>query len=300
MRLGARLGLLALLALTVACKTGSERSSNGTPSASAPGAPDSALPELVQAPERPPPCRVLRVRGRAWTEAGTLANLTPIDGKRWVSLEADAEVVLRHAASARELSLAGPGRFLPCRGGLEQVLVASGRVTSAPGTGVRPGSELGIATPFGYLSYGDADLSATVEAGQLRVVVRNGNVAAEPAPGTTGLPATVPAKPNQFTTATGSPDPKALVEHCERLASEAAAAARRVLGAGGRTALGETAAAQLTARRRARAACAIAEAGSERTTELALRDRLRAQVVAAERLWRTVPFGGAAAASSAR
>jgi hypothetical protein len=216
--------------------------------------------------------------------------MSALDGRTWIVLAEGAEVVVRHAISSREFLLRGAGHFLPCRGGLEQVLVASGRVKSAPGTGVRPGAEFSIATPFGSITYGDADLDSHVEARRWQIDVRRGEVATDSAPGSQGLPKLGLRGPNGSATVTGTPDPVALTANCEREAEQAAQSAERLLSSSDRTKLGADASQQLLDRRRARAACAIAESSLDRASDPALRARLNAQVIAAERRWRTVPL----------
>ena len=283
MRRGFVRGALLCVALVAGCKRESTDAKTHAP-------PPSALPSLVSASPRPPPCRALRVKGGARTETAPVVTMTPLDGRAWVTLEDGADMVVRHGVTAREFSLRGPGRFLPCRGGTEQVLVASGRVRSAMGTGVRPGAEFSIATPFGSLSYGDADVESNVEGSRWQVEVRRGSVASDPVPGTQGLPTGTLAGPNAVVTATGSANPGGLVANCENAAREAAAGAERVLAATDKATLGRDAALQLTARRHARAACASAEAGLDREKDSARKLVLKDQLIAAERLWRTIPL----------
>lgn len=277
-------GGLLVVAFAAAC----ERETNEPSPARSASAP--ALPALVSAPTRPPPCRALRVEGEALTDAGRVSDMAAIDGRSWVTLAAGAELVVRHGPSAREFSLHGPGRFLPCRGGIEQVLTATGTVKSSMGTGVRPGADFSIATPFGSVSYGDADLESSVEPAAWRLEVRRGEAATQAVPGTRGLPGAALSGPNGNATVSGTPLPAMLVENCKSAAREAAESADRVLSAKDKAALGRDAALQLAARRRARAACASAEAGLDRERDEAHKDRLKQQVLDAERLWRTIPL----------
>jgi hypothetical protein len=243
--------------------------------------------QLGTAPLKPPACRAIRVRGDLRSDTGPIAEMTPLDGRAWISL-GEGEVAVRHGPSSRDFTLVGPGRFLPCRGGAEQVLIGSGRFKSSAGTGVRPGGEFTIATPFGSVSYGDADVGASIEAGRLTIEVRRGEVATEAVPGSKGLPKRLRG-PNGSALVSGTPVPADLVGACERAATDAGSSAERLMGAGGRAELGKEAAAQLTDRRRARAVCASAEASLDRVTDPALRSRLETRVMAAERAWRSVP-----------
>jgi hypothetical protein len=275
---------LLLAALSAGCKRSSPEAAAQASASAAP----SALPPLVSAAQKPPPCRALRVKGEARADSGPVVTMTALDGQSWLDLSEGAEVLVRHGVTSREFSLRGPGRFLPCRGGTEQVLIASGHFKSAAGTGVRPGADFSVATPFGYLSYGDADLESSVETARWQFQVRRGDVATESVPGSEGLPGGRISGPNGSANVTGSPTAAKLVAHCERAAAEAHAAAERLLAAD-KAELGKGAVEQLAARRVARAACASAVAGLQRETDVEQRRRLDAQVVAAEHLWRTLP-----------
>jgi hypothetical protein len=277
-------GALFWLALPAGCNQDPPQGKAQT-SASA-----SALPALASAAPKPPPCRAIRVKGDARTELGPVVTMTPLDGRAWLTLADGADVVVRHGVSSREFSLLGPGRFQPCRGGTEAVLVSGGRVKSSSGTGLRPGAEFSIATPLGYLSYGDADLESTVEPTRWQIDVRRGDATTVAVPGASGLPAGPISGPNGHASVSGTPDPLALVANCEHAAREAAEGAERVLSAPDRAALGKVAALQLGARRKARGACASAEASLDREQDAVRKSRLKDQIIAAERLWRTIPL----------
>jgi hypothetical protein len=273
--------------LVFGCKRESPSAAVASASASSRASPGASLTPPV--PLKPPACRAIRVRGDVRNDGGPITEMAPLEGRAWITLGEGAEVAVRHGASSRDFTLFGPGRFFPCRGGVEQVLIGSGRFKSSAGTGVRPGGDFTIATPFGSATYGDADLDAAVEAGKFTLEIRRGEVATEPVPGSKGLPEPGLRGPNGKAVVTGTPVPAEVVAACERAAKEAAESAERLMGAGGRAELGKEAAAQLTARRRARAVCASAEASLDRAADPALRGRLQNQVMAAERAWRTVP-----------
>lgn len=246
----------------------------------------SASAPLVKA--SPPACRAIQVQGDVKSAAGPVAVLTPLDGRSWVTLGEGAELAVRHGVSAREFELRGPGRFLPCRGGLEQVLASEGRVKSVPGTGVRPGGEFLIATPLGSVSYGDAQLELSVGASSLELELGRGELVTELAPGTSGFPA-AGLKAKGGAKLQGSVEPDKLMAGCESAAKDAIEAASRVLSASEKSAMGKAAADQLVVRRRARAVCAIAASGIEREPEPTRKSALEQRLVAAERAWRTVP-----------
>jgi hypothetical protein len=261
-------------------------------SAAAPAVMPPSAVESPRASGPPPPCRALRVRGLSRTDAGeAIATMAPLDGVSWVTLEADAEMVIRFPASARELSVSGPGRFLPCRSGMELVLLSSGTFRSSRGTGVRPGAEVWVATPFGSLRYGDADLEVIVEARKIQVHVRGGSIVVDPAPGSGALPEGSLTGPNGRASGSGQPNPEGLASACTLAAKEAGKLALSIVNRPVDAGLGERAALQLRSRRRARAACNTARAGLDRELAASRRGRLGDQIAAAETLWRAVPAG---------
>jgi hypothetical protein len=234
----------------------------------------------------------MRVTGSVRSESGTeLASQSALEGRQWLELAKGAELVVRHGASARELSLRGPGRVLPCRSGLEQVLVASGTLHSSPGTGVRPGAEVWVATPFGALRYADADLELSADKSGLRVKVRGGQVYTEGAQGLLGVKDGRLAGPNGRASASGKPDASALVSSCERAATAASESAKQLLAAKPKE-LGELAASQLRARRAARGHCLVAEAGVGQLEDSAAKARLGDQLRKFEALWQAIPTQG--------
>lgn len=303
MRRGAGAAWLALVVCTLTgCQRDRESASSApsaAPSASVQQAPPTptapAAPTAASATEPPPTtlgapaCRAMTVKGAARTAQGTpLAPMTPLDGETPIELERGAEVALRFPASAREIVLRGPGRLLPCRKGAEQLLVVTGTVVSAPGTGVRPGAELWIGTPFGSVRYGDAAFELSVQPTQWTIQVRSGTVWTTPPPKDRGRPADGRWTGGEKHTARGVADPDALVRECQSLAERARSAAQDVL-AGGARGLGERARAQLLMRQQARGACLAAAAAALRVEDPARRSRLEDQIRHADALWESVP-----------
>jgi len=234
------------------------------------------------------PCRVLRVKGAARVLGGEpLAALSPLDGKAWLELAAGADVSIRHGATSREFSLQGPGRFLACRLGLEQVLISEGGFMSSRGSGVRPGAEMWVATPVAALHYGDVDASVRVERAALRVHVASGSLMAEVSSDDASKPLTL-AGPNADKRWPFSVVTRDRAKRCEASARKARTGADQVLAPTVGD-LGQLAAAQLESRRRARAECLIAETSLERTTDPAEKSRLSDQVAEANRLWQGIP-----------
>jgi hypothetical protein len=217
-----------------------------------------------------------------------LVTQSGVNGREWLELGDESELVLRHGESARELSLQGPGRFLPCRAGLEQVLIASGKLQSSPGTGVRPGAEVWVATPFGALRYADANIEVAVERTSLQVRVRGGQAFIEAAEGLQGAKEGRLTGPNGRASANGKLNAEGLVSACERAARAAEDSGRQLLGAKPGE-LGKLAAAQVRSRREARGRCLVAAAGVAQLEDPAAKARLGDQLSAHEKLWRGIP-----------
>jgi hypothetical protein len=293
--------LIGILSMTTGCRCEDEQ-----PPVRA-RAHATALDSAPPPPPRPPPCRALRVKGTvimrnstppqvsaALRDDAPLRDGAPITGGTWLELSADAEVVVKHTQSGREMTVRGPGRALTCRDAEEQVLLESGRFESTAGAGARPGAEVWIATPNGLVRYGDAELSVSADAQRANVEVTWGDAWVEATPGATlkGPEQLRGPKGKGSLVAGAATTPDALVEACRQTAFEAARTARNVLAVpdgGDAGTLGERAAAQLRARRRARALCASAAAALPRVEDPAQQALLWTRIERAERLGRAVP-----------
>lgn len=247
-------------------------------------------PSTADAPPEPAPCRALRVTGSVRTAEGKLlAKHSELDGTSWLELEKGAELVVRHGVSARELSLFGPGRALPCRFGQEQILLIDGRLESSQGTGVRPGAEVWVATPFGSIRYADAKLTLSSQRDGLQLSVRSGQAFAESVEGLRGA-----GEGGQVTGPSGRAslrarnDPAATVQGCERAAHAASDSAQQLFRAEPAE-LGKLAAAQLRTRRLARGRCLAAQTAVASLTDPEEKARLGDQVQRADALWQGVP-----------
>jgi hypothetical protein len=294
------LGVLGLAAMTACAKHAAQvqASASATPSAAAsPATSASVAPTTVpHAVQAKPACRALDVVGTARVEGTPNTQGSLVDGQHWVELEAGSSVALRHTLTSREFRLIGPGVMLPCRNGAEQILVASGRLTTSANLGVRPGAEVLIATPEGIVHYGDAALDLEVGSEELRLRVKQGEAWLEPEargkprfknPVHSGAEARLAAP---HTTAAG------LLTACQVAAQQAQESAQLVLtpaGPGTASSLGTRAAAQLRDRVAAREACAMAAALVGATRDPAEKQRLSASVAHADELWQSVPHGAA-------
>jgi hypothetical protein len=210
---------------------------------------------------------------------------TLFEGKEWLELGA-FEVVLRHASTTRELSLRGPGRFLPCFLGTETVLVAAGWVKTTAGAGARAGAEVVLATPFGTLHFADAALEARVGERELEVKVETGVATLVPAAGPKpGADACAPDQvlgPKSKKRLSGAVDAKALIERCGEASSPLGTTPPTAPSA--RSELGKWSVAQLRARQTARWACATARAAAGRDSEPE-RTRRSREIDGLDRVW---------------
>jgi len=210
---------------------------------------------------------------------GDTVDGTPLE------LAAGARLHLVHGASARAWSLEGPARLLPCEAGAEELVLARGTLRAEPGSGVRPGAEVWIGTPYGAVRYAEAGATLDVGERQLAVRVSAGRMWFSPLGGAESqarpltASATFPASPYRLSLARA-------LEHCGRDASAAEEQARGLLGTSPRP-LGERAAEHVRARQRAHASCVSARA----TALAATPDDARAALELARRddAWRGVP-----------
>jgi hypothetical protein len=237
-------------------------------------------------------CRALLVTGKASVEGTPIVIGSLLDGEHWVDLEAGSSVALHHTLTSREFKLIGPGKILPCRGGAEQLLLATGQLSTSANLGVRPGAEVLIATPLGIIHYGDAALDVEFSSKGLRVRVKQGEAWVEPEKA--GKPPFKnPVGSGAEARLSGQPlTAQELLDTCQTAAEHARDAAQLVLSAGQtgvQSSLGARTADHMRARAAARSACAMATAALGTQGDPAERQRLSAAVAHADDLWRSVP-----------
>jgi hypothetical protein len=306
MKQGMRRRCLMPLLVTAAlggCSKGGQNQAAAVASASAsarppaPSSPGSVVASSPPAPAPLPRCRAIRVSGEAKVGDAPLASGELLDGEAWVSLAKDASVALKHTATGRELTIAGPALFRACRRGREQVLLARGRVEAGTGMGARPGAEVLIATPLAAIRYGDAELSLLLDDKKLSLAVRAGQVEVEPQPEKPGKPLKSPLQAkDKLTLPLGKPDPQALMAHCKQAAEAAETSARRVGDRSAPEPLGERAQAHVRARRQARVACTVAASATGLVADPGESAGLWADALRWEGLWETIPRRGPAPA----
>ena len=215
-------------------------------------------------------CRVMA------SEGGPSANA---DATAWIDVAAKANFTVRTLETGRELRFEGPGRVRACAG--DVALVAEGAAVGLPGSGEAPGAEQWVATACGVArwasgvhrlagardvctlqsSMGSANLylAADIIADELDI---DGGAHADVGRDT-GPWRRIDARHALRLHGHGALDTPAAVEaalaSCERSARDVQAlAARLTRPDAGSTSVGELAAASVTARGVARAACAVA------------------------------------------
>jgi hypothetical protein len=293
MRTAHAVSMLGLAWLCACSKRAEPTHSSASASSTAKGAPSASatatVPHLQQVK---PTCRALAVAGKASADGAPIAVGTLLDGEHWIELEAGASVSLRHSLTSRELKLIGPGLILPCWHGLEQVLLAQGKLSTFSGLGVRPGAEVLIASPAGTVHFGDAAIDVQFDRKGLRLRVKEGEAWLEPQD-----PSAMPAKnplrsPKEVALPASKLGAAGLADACLAAAEAAAESARRVLqpsSAPQPGTIGARAAAQVRDRSAARAACATAAAATGSVADPAERQRLWAAIVHSDEVWQSVP-----------
>ncbi|HMJ15961.1 MAG TPA: hypothetical protein VK524_31310 [Polyangiaceae bacterium] len=274
---------------------GTAGAASSTPSAaSARFAPPGAPPHAhALAPQAARGCRIIALEGEIELGGGKLKQGSWVDGQSFMTLSDAARVVVKHPSSARELTVTGPARVRLCAQGEEEVVLSKGTLRTTAGPGARPGAQVLVFTPLGWLRYGDADLEARVTERTVQVQVRAGDAWMEPAFGATRQgPDHVRPRAKAALRLGRVATPQAAVTACQEAAQAAARAAEIVLAAGQSPAsLGQRAADQLRARQTARALCgsALAVLGNARDATPAkdLEERLKE----ADALWQKVPSG---------
>ncbi len=299
--------------------SGGATTATPTPASAPPAA--SAPPTTTAATASAQCCRILGVTGQATLsslDGGGISRLglgaTPAP-HAWVALEDATKLQTKNPRTGRELAFDGPGRVQPCNpsatGDDEEAWVQRGRFASAPGSGEAPGQEQWVVTPLGVVRYAaataqvrvDADVSVRVAQGAAWLWVaadaRRRADAAVDADGWTRLGA---ESAEQIVPAgTGAPNlaaaaSSALAE-CKTAARDAWSLAHALAEKAGGP-LGELPVQHVVARRRARAACAVAGLraaaldGPERT-------RLTVAVRVADFTWSALPSASADAAPPA-
>jgi hypothetical protein len=268
-----------------ACEPDHTPGPGASASASAPQTPDAPSSPMASSSawRRPPrpqprlPCRIIEGTGDARMETGPDASapllVQGLVPSNWVDVPAGARLVAKDPRTTRETTFRGAGRVKACVWADEESWIASGGFDSSVGSGEAPGNEEWVVTPVGVVRYGAAKLSVDVHARDARVVISSGNAflwvpadatargaaAAAPSKGDDGW---MRADPGTFTLSSSGGTPplsldgaRAAVAACSSLGKSAHDLSAMLL-AGGADA--GTVMSQVSTRRLARAACAVA------------------------------------------
>jgi hypothetical protein len=255
------------------------------------------------------PCRAIAVDGevRIDTEDGgvALARQDEVEPGHWVWLSPDARLVAKDPRTTRETTFRGLGHVRPCVGLAEESWVTSGTFESSVGAGEIPGAEEWVVTPLGVVRFGAAKLSVDAPVGSdtVRVGVAEGTAfvwpaqdasAAGPDGGVTPSPvdegwARISGASATLTRTARRPPPEAArtaVDACRTAGRSAHDLATVMVSV---NAGAKTAAAQVTARRLARAACAVAALRVDALFNRAAKETLSESLKEADTLWRSLP-----------
>jgi hypothetical protein len=266
--------------------------------------PPLAASNLVAATRRA--CRAKSLKGGATLRVSPDDAPRPLaqgelfpEGAR-VELEPQAELSIQATISTREIAVHGPAALVACPDGDEALRLYFGKVSSYPAMGVRPGSDVWIATPLGVVRFSDAQIDVDVSlvpSERLEMKVSSGKASFMPA---LGVPVpgfqdsgvleelAIPAQGAISVDRSSSKALRELVAECRSEADAASEAGARVLENGDPAQLGQRAFAHVRARQRARAACEVARAAGGAKPGV-LDSRQIAQLAEADAKWKTVP-----------
>jgi hypothetical protein len=229
----------------------------------------------------------MRVTGDVRRGEAPLAAGVRLDGPPAIELAPKATLHLVHTLSTRQWVVSGPARLLACEAGEEELTLAAGTVRMEPGSGVRPGAEVWIGTPFGSLRYGDARAEVAAGERELGVNVAGGEVWFVPLGGSKRAARRLVAGKNSFAAAPYRLVSERALERCGSDAELAQSRARALLGPL-KEPLGQLAAEHVRARQLAHASCASARAAA--LAAAPPRDQeAGSQLARYDELWRTVP-----------
>ena len=257
----------------VASASASSAPSVPPPPGSSPGIGSALVPRPVRLA-----CRAIELGGdvhiEGWGDGGTypllLQGLVPEQG--WLGLAAGARFTAKDPRTTRETTFRGPGRAHACVQYSEESWVAAGGFDSSVGAGEAPGNEEWVVTPLGVVRYNSAKLSVDVRQKDVTATVGAGTVFVWPADDTRarGQDGGAPARGEDgwlrvdagalvlSPTAAAVPAPdaaRAAVGRCVALGKDAHDLTSALMLGG---ADASTVMQQVTTRRLARAACAVA------------------------------------------
>jgi hypothetical protein len=289
------------------------------PGASGSGQPAAIAPHLAHAPNRLA-CRAIAVDGDVHVDTGADAGTTPlllqglVPTEAWVALAKGARFVAKDPRTTRETTFLGPGRARACVDYGEESWVESGTFESSVGAGETPGAEEWVVTPLGVARYAAAKLSVEVRPADVTVAVASGvafvwtpddvspsaqlgkgSVPPAPLPLEEGwrrvdanAKATL-APPSGRAASSPLDGARNATAQCTTLSSSTRELAIVLLGGADAGTIGQ----QVTTRRLARAACAVAAVRIHALPPSGAAASLTASLGAAREQWNTLPTLGA-------
>jgi hypothetical protein len=248
-------------------------------------------------------CRAIAADGDVHVEsdagAPQIANLSEIPAEGWLSLSTGARLVAKDPRTTRETTFLGPGRVRVCIDRHEESWIASGSFESVVGAGETPGAEEWVVTAQAVVRYAAARLRIDTAPNGTHLRVANGVAFLWPPQGeatsegwqrVTAPEMALDGPPRADPAAAG-----AAVDRCVSLSERSHALARVLLfPEDGEPAGGNVAAEQVTARRLARAGCALAALRVDALPpgDGGLKQALSVKVLEAETAWRSLPLAG--------
>jgi hypothetical protein len=301
-----------------ACERDETAPTQNAPSSTASSAaPSSGRPPAATSSHQAPlPCRVLAVEGEVRVDSSAaapdsaagpaLATRSEIPELAWLSLAPSARLVAKDPRSARETVFRGPGRARVCVDHLEESWVAAGTFESSLGTGDVPGAEEWVVTPLGVVRFGGGKVSIEVLGRRVRLSIGSGVAfvwTARDAGARSGDGGVAPIVDDGWarvadgsaTLTAGASQPRLeaardAVDGCTERARSVRDLTSILLGG---AADATTAVGQVTARRLARAACAVAALRADLLSapdgSSEVRSGLSASLKEAAGLWRSLP-----------
>jgi len=265
-------------------------------------------------------CRAIAVDGEVRASlAGEVGPAIPlatgeeIPNDAWLLLAARARVVAKDPRTTRETAFFGPARVQACVSYREESWIAQGTFESAPGAGEAPGAEEWVATPHGVVRYVAAKLRASVVPRETTVSLGGGiaflwaaddvRTVRSDNPDARAWPDVAPndepwrrltegvLRIVMGTTSTSADAARLSVDACSLVAQRSEDLARSLLSSerAGASDLGRTIADQITARRIARASCAVAGLRVAALSAPDTRTALSRMLERANARWRNLP-----------
>ncbi len=313
----ARVAVAVLVGAVPACRQGATSAPSTDAGAAAPSAepprPAAATADVQEhareAHDRALlPCRVIALEGKVAREtdfdAGLLAAEQALP-RGWLVLGDGTRLVAKDPRTTRETTFLGPGRARDCVGGAEEAWVGQGSFESTAGAGEAPGAEEWVVTPNAVVRYASAKLRVGVRAASTTVTMVAGVAfiwPVAPARGDAGLLDEGWQRLGAGeTTAAPREGLGQAVDRCVDLAGRARNLTAALFSTGDGAPSGATVTDQVTTRRLARAACALAELRAESFkpagTPPGDGGGWASRLAAADAAWRSLPVPGGAPAS---